>query len=47
MTEQRAKQTEPLSSASSDLTSKMAAAHMFSPALLTGLALPYEEPIVL
>lgn len=47
VTEQRAKQTQPLSSVSSDFNSKMAAAHMFSPALLPGLALLYEEPIVL
>ncbi len=47
MTEERAKPTEPLSSVSSDLNSKMAAAHMFSPALLPGLALLYEGPIVL
>lgn len=44
---QRAKQTKPLSNLSSDLSSKMAAAHMFSPALLPGLASFYEEPIVL
>lgn len=47
MTEQRAKQTEPLSTVSSDFSSKMAAAHMLPPALLPGLALLYEEPIVL
>lgn len=47
MTVQRAKQTLPLSCVSSASNSKMAAAHMFSLALLPGLALLYEEPIVL